>query len=191
MEASNIISPVAIELPAELPPTPEQVADGVTISKGTLSASFHPEQMLFPQQEAIERELVRSNYSNIQSEYFAESQARSAERLAKARLTDPSATKESIGANEEEASYIQAMLNKLHTRLVETGARAKLVSILLVPDGMTFSTASMLKVEKELLPKMTTKEVQEVLQSFFAFVGIFSGVSQTYLVGNLPTPKKD
>jgi hypothetical protein len=184
MEASNIISPVAIELPAELPPTPEQVADGVTISKGTLSASFHPEQMLFPQ-------LVRSNYSDIQSEYFAESQARSAERLAKARLTDPSATKESIGANEEEASYIQAMLNKLHTRLVETGARAKLVSILLVPDGMTFSTASMLKVEKELLPKMTTKEVQEVLQSFFAFVGIFSGVSQTYLVGNLPTPKKD
>lgn len=139
----------------------------VSITRDKRTYVFNPENLTFLQHEAADRELTKAGYFELTSNFFSTD--------AGLELMSKTADKTAQGM------AVAKLYSQIHAKLIETGARERLIPILLAPDGDAYSTKSSDAVRKDLLPTLTRAEAEEVMQAFFAHAGIFSALIPKYL----------
>lgn len=165
-------------------------------------------KMLFQQNEAVEKLLASIGYQEMMAGFFTKgdgsaivekmmdsddeeddakkSDTKSADAPTNA-APDAKKSDEKPKASKEDVKLsvkIMPMLATLHRKLIEAGLRGQLACLLLVPEGSEWTPETPKQIEKEVLPRLTTQQVEGVIACFFTFDKLLREGFPTYLMGS-------
>lgn len=172
------------------------------VISGDITYSFDPEKMTVRQWEAAEKELIAADYYELMREhgvYCARPDVRvkfysadnkddvEAFKLIAFTYAEDDESDNAKAAKEYwkrrvlKANNYSKTLQILHSNLLKTGGRLKMICALLTPEGKPYSEATAHEVDTKVIPTMTQKEAEDVLSNFLNSQQLVEHLSLNYL----------
>lgn len=185
--------------------TEEQVTPAKHISKiisGDVTYSYDPEKMTVRQWEAAEKELIAADYyelmrehgaycalPNVKVKFYTAGNAKDEEefKILAAQYAEDDKSENAETAREYwkrrtmKANNYSKTLQTLHSNLLRTGGRLRMIGVLLTPSGQPYSELTAHEVDTKVIPTMTQKEAEDVLSNFLNSPQLVEHLSLNYL----------